>query len=194
MVQLPLFLKKGNFLCLEKTLHIVIILQVVSNEKDNIISYLSNIDSSCKPTVLLKISGLVTDLKDVRVTQVSLGKAHAVALTNKGHVYTFGINNKGQCGRDFAAQIKEGAVPLNLIHFVIHKSIKTEEEKEEELQILCVQLSSLILHTYFVCTFKSISNATCLFAFITPLSIFYKDDMHIICLCISGNISNFQTD
>lgn len=48
-------------------------------------------------------SGLVTDLKEVHVVAVSLGKAHAAVLTNKGHVYTFGINNKGQCGRDFVA-------------------------------------------------------------------------------------------
>ncbi|XP_045784545.1 E3 ubiquitin-protein ligase MYCBP2 [Maniola jurtina] len=46
-------------------------------------------------------NGLVTDLRDVRVIQVALGKAHAVALTNFGEVYTFGINNKGQCGREF---------------------------------------------------------------------------------------------
>jgi E3 ubiquitin-protein ligase MYCBP2 len=76
----------------------------------------SEIICRCKPAVLFQFSGLVTDLKDVHVTQVSLGKAHAVALTNKGHVYTFGINNKGQCGRDFAAQIKEGGVHLNLIN------------------------------------------------------------------------------
>lgn len=42
--------------------------------------------------------------------QVALGKAHAVALTSKGHVYTFGINNKYQCGRDFAPQIRDGCV------------------------------------------------------------------------------------
>lgn len=30
-----------------------------------------------------------------------MGKAHAVALTNTGLVYTLGINNKGQCGREF---------------------------------------------------------------------------------------------
>lgn len=47
------------------------------------------------------VSGVVTDLSDVHVAHVSLGKAHAVVLTNKGQVYTFGINNKGQCGRDF---------------------------------------------------------------------------------------------
>jgi alpha-tubulin suppressor-like RCC1 family protein len=90
----------------------VIILQVVYNEKYTTITYFLNIDGSCESTILFQFSGLVADLKDVRVTQISLGKAHAVALTNKGHVYTFGINNKGQCGRDFAAQIKEGAVPL----------------------------------------------------------------------------------
>ncbi|KAG7189524.1 hypothetical protein KM043_017215 [Ampulex compressa] len=48
-------------------------------------------------------TGIVTDLKDVCVVRVSLGKAHAAALTNKGHLYTFGINNRGQCGRDFSS-------------------------------------------------------------------------------------------
>ncbi len=45
--------------------------------------------------------GHVTDLKDIVANTVALGKAHAVVLTNKGHVYTLGINNKGQCGRDY---------------------------------------------------------------------------------------------
>ncbi|KAK8736341.1 hypothetical protein OTU49_004949, partial [Cherax quadricarinatus] len=53
-------------------------------------------------------TGLVTDLRDVHVSAVSLGKAHALALTNKGQVFSFGINNKGQCGRDFVPQVKEG--------------------------------------------------------------------------------------
>lgn len=47
-------------------------------------------------------------MENLQVTQVALGKAHAVALTSKGVVYTFGINNKGQCGRDFVTQVKEG--------------------------------------------------------------------------------------
>ena len=53
-------------------------------------------------------TGLVTDLRDVHVSGVALGKAHALALTNKGQVFSFGINNKGQCGRDFTPQTKEG--------------------------------------------------------------------------------------
>lgn len=56
----------------------------------------------------LFVLGLVTNLKTEFIVQVSLGKAHAVALTSKGHVYTFGINNKYQCGRDFGPSGKEG--------------------------------------------------------------------------------------
>lgn len=64
-------------------------------------------------------TGLVTDLKDVAVSQVSLGKAHVVALTTEGQVYTFGINHRGQCGREFAAypsSSKDGTVhPMALM-------------------------------------------------------------------------------
>ena len=58
---------------------------------------------------MYSVIGHVTDLKDVVVTQMALGKAHAVALTNKGQVFTFGINNKGQCGREYHVNsVKEG--------------------------------------------------------------------------------------
>lgn len=56
------------------------------------------------------LTGQVCGLGGESVTQVALGKAHAVALTTKGHIYTFGINNKYQCGRDFAPQIRDGCV------------------------------------------------------------------------------------
>ncbi|XP_073976386.1 MYC binding protein highwire isoform X3 [Rhodnius prolixus] len=59
----------------------------------------------CEPN-----TGFVSDLKNVQVSQVALGKAHAVVVTNKGHLYTFGINNKGQCGREFTPQVKEAAI------------------------------------------------------------------------------------
>lgn len=44
-------------------------------------------------------SGYVSDLKHVRVRSVALGKVHVVVLTDKGQVYTFGYNGRGQCGR-----------------------------------------------------------------------------------------------
>ena len=46
-------------------------------------------------------SGQVIELKGQHISQVALGKAHIVALTRDGDVFTFGMNNKGQCGRDF---------------------------------------------------------------------------------------------
>lgn len=48
-----------------------------------------------------KSTGFVSGLKNVTITQVSLGKAHTLALSNKGQVYSFGFNHKGQCGHDF---------------------------------------------------------------------------------------------
>ncbi|XP_038216347.1 E3 ubiquitin-protein ligase highwire [Zerene cesonia] len=56
-------------------------------------------------------AGIVTGLRHERIVQVALGKAHAVALTNLGQVYSFGINNKGQCGREFG-YTKEKPYPL----------------------------------------------------------------------------------
>lgn len=52
-----------------------------------------------KDTSFCDLSGLVTDLSDHHVTKVALGKAHCVALSSKGFLFTFGLNNKGQCGR-----------------------------------------------------------------------------------------------
>ncbi|XP_028043251.1 E3 ubiquitin-protein ligase MYCBP2 isoform X2 [Bombyx mandarina] len=54
-----------------------------------------------KDTLHCDSSGLVLGLRHERVIQVALGKAHAVVLTSFGLVYTLGINNKGQCGREF---------------------------------------------------------------------------------------------
>ena len=43
--------------------------------------------------------GFVSDLKNVRVKQVALGKVHVLVLTDRGQVYTFGYNGRQQCGR-----------------------------------------------------------------------------------------------
>lgn len=40
----------------------------------------------------------MTDLHEQHITKVSLGKAHCVALNNRGQIFSFGLNNKGQCG------------------------------------------------------------------------------------------------
>lgn len=54
------------------------------------------------------ITGQVSDLKGHVVTQVAMGKAHTCVLTKNGEVWTFGVNNKGQCGRDTGAMNQAG--------------------------------------------------------------------------------------
>lgn len=43
--------------------------------------------------------GFVSDLFDQDIVKVALGKAHCIALNSKGQLFSFGMNNKGQCGR-----------------------------------------------------------------------------------------------
>jgi hypothetical protein len=43
--------------------------------------------------------------------KVVVGKAHIVALTKEGDIFTFGMNNKGQCGRDFPPAKESSADP-----------------------------------------------------------------------------------
>nr|AOV18880.1 myc binding protein 2 [Lymnaea stagnalis] len=75
-------------------------------------------------------TGLVTDLRDVQALNVCLGKAHAVVLTVKGQVYTFGINNKGQCGRDFSSH---GASQRDMSHNITMAEDEEETEVDENL-------------------------------------------------------------
>ena len=53
------------------------------------------------------------------LTQVALGKAHALVLNAKGQVFSFGFNNKGQCGREIVKPSdgnKIGVSPLAAGH------------------------------------------------------------------------------
>ncbi|XP_041356631.1 E3 ubiquitin-protein ligase MYCBP2-like isoform X3 [Gigantopelta aegis] len=74
-------------------------------------------------------TGQVTELKDVNITQIALGKAHAIALSSKGQIYSYGINNKGQCGRDYnPGATREGSNNVNMAE---------EEEEAETEEFLC---------------------------------------------------------
>lgn len=71
-----------------------------------------------KDTTHCDATGLVTDLSDQHISRVALGKAHCVAVNAKGQLFTFGINNKGQCGRSMSAAALPGvsaATPQALV-------------------------------------------------------------------------------
>ncbi|ALC49441.1 hiw [Drosophila busckii] len=70
-----------------------------------------------KDTAHCDSMGFVTELLDQHVSKVALGKAHCVALTAKGQLYTFGLNNKGQCGRVFNKMMPVKDVPSSSAAF-----------------------------------------------------------------------------
>ncbi|GFY47108.1 hypothetical protein TNIN_284731 [Trichonephila inaurata madagascariensis] len=81
-------------------------------------------------------TGLVSDIKEA-VTQVALGKAHVLTLTNKGHVFTFGINHKGQCGREFIhGPNREAPLPIAMAT-ANEEDGEDEDVESEEPDIIC---------------------------------------------------------
>lgn len=59
-----------------------------------------------KDTSFCDSHGIVTQLQDQHIVKVALGKAHAIALNSNGQIFSFGVNNKSQCGRSFVSKDK----------------------------------------------------------------------------------------
>lgn len=59
-----------------------------------------------KDTSFCDSHGIVTQLQDQHIIKIAMGKAHAIALNSKGQIFSFGVNNKGQCGRSFTSKDK----------------------------------------------------------------------------------------
>lgn len=81
-----------------------------------------------KDTSFCDSHGIVLHLQDQHIIKVALGKAHTVALNSKGQIFSFGVNNKGQCGRTFTSKdrttnedyfsLKSDRLPLQLGSFL----------------------------------------------------------------------------
>ncbi|KAK2182953.1 hypothetical protein NP493_330g03060 [Ridgeia piscesae] len=89
-------------------------------------------------------TGQLSELRDVVVTSIALGKAHGALLTSRGHVYTFGINNKGQCGRDFVSgAAREMSVAVTM----------ADEEEDRDANFVCAPGTHMWKHDQcMVCT------------------------------------------
>ncbi|KAA8587942.1 hypothetical protein FQN60_001136 [Etheostoma spectabile] len=80
----------------------------------------------------------VTDLKGQSVTQVAMGKAHTCVLTKSGEVWTFGVNNKGQCGRDTGSMSQAGkAFGVESMATAMDEDLEDEIEEKEEKSMMC---------------------------------------------------------
>ncbi|XP_072434050.1 E3 ubiquitin-protein ligase MYCBP2 isoform X14 [Chiloscyllium punctatum] len=91
-----------------------------------------------KDAVYCDSSGLVTELKGHFVTQVAMGKAHACVLTKNGEVWTFGVNNKGQCGRETGA-LCQGGKGFNVENMAtaMDEDLEEELDDKDEKSIMC---------------------------------------------------------
>lgn len=78
-----------------------------------------------KDTSFCDSHGIVTHLQDQHIVKVALGKAHAVALNSKGQIFSFGVNNKGQCGRSFTSKDK----PVHDDNYVPQKHEKNSQQQ-----------------------------------------------------------------
>ncbi|XP_055726867.1 E3 ubiquitin-protein ligase MYCBP2 isoform X15 [Salvelinus fontinalis] len=80
----------------------------------------------------------VSDLKGHIVTQVAMGKAHTCVLTKIGEVWTFGVNNKGQCGRETGAMNQAGkAFGIESMATAMEEDLEDELEEKEEKSMMC---------------------------------------------------------
>ncbi|KAJ8253382.1 hypothetical protein GJAV_G00212310 [Gymnothorax javanicus] len=80
----------------------------------------------------------VADLKGHCVTQVAMGKAHTCVLTKSGEVWTFGVNNKGQCGRDTGAMSQAGkGFGVENMATAMDEDLEEELEEKEEKSLMC---------------------------------------------------------
>ncbi|MGH0123887.1 UNVERIFIED_CONTAM: hypothetical protein FKN15_067692 [Acipenser sinensis] len=84
-------------------------------------------------------SSQVTDLKGHFVTQVAMGKAHTCVLTKDGEVWTFGVNNKGQCGRDTGSMSQAGKAGFGIENMAtaMDEDLEEELDEKEEKSMMC---------------------------------------------------------
>uniref|UniRef100_A0A4W5M9H3 RCR-type E3 ubiquitin transferase n=1 Tax=Hucho hucho TaxID=62062 RepID=A0A4W5M9H3_9TELE len=80
----------------------------------------------------------VSDLKGHIVTQVAMGKAHTCVLTKIGEVWTFGVNNKGQCGRETGAMNQaRKAFGIESMATAMEEDLEDDLEEKEEKSMMC---------------------------------------------------------
>ncbi|XP_041440248.1 E3 ubiquitin-protein ligase MYCBP2 isoform X6 [Xenopus laevis] len=125
-----------------------------NNGSSSIISKDGELYMFGKDAIYSDSSNLVTDLKGHVVTQVAMGKAHTCVLTKKGEVWTFGVNNKGQCGRDTGAMNQGGKVfGVENMATAMDEDLEEELDDKDEKSMMCLpRMHKWKLEQCMVCT------------------------------------------
>jgi alpha-tubulin suppressor-like RCC1 family protein len=90
---------------------------------------------------------MVADFEDDQVTYVSCGAFHTLAVTSKGHLYSFGQNKYGKLGLH-AGNSKEGdarKVPVKITMYKVGVSAEVLKSKNNIKQVIASTNHSLAL-------------------------------------------------
>ncbi|XP_061486029.1 E3 ubiquitin-protein ligase MYCBP2 isoform X9 [Rhineura floridana] len=91
-----------------------------------------------KDAIYSDSTSLVTDLKGHFATQVAMGKAHTCVLMKNGEVWTFGVNNKGQCGRDTGSMSHGGkSFGVENMATAMDEDLEEDLDEKDEKSMMC---------------------------------------------------------
>ncbi|XP_068159965.1 LOW QUALITY PROTEIN: E3 ubiquitin-protein ligase highwire [Drosophila tropicalis] len=90
-----------------------------------------------KDTAHCDAMGFVSELLEQHITKVALGKAHCVALNAKGQLFSFGLNNKGQCGRVFNKLMPVKDVPSSSSSLAYANLLAMDKRLKVDFSTLC---------------------------------------------------------
>ncbi|XP_068785592.1 E3 ubiquitin-protein ligase MYCBP2 isoform X22 [Struthio camelus] len=116
----------------------IVISTACNNGSSSVISKDGELYMFGKDAIYSDSTSLVTDLKGHFVTQVAMGKAHTCALMKNGEVWTFGVNNKGQCGRDTGSMSQGGkGFGVENMATAMDEDLEEELDEKDEKSMMC---------------------------------------------------------
>ncbi|EDM02456.1 pam, highwire, rpm 1 (predicted) [Rattus norvegicus] len=116
----------------------IVVCTACNNGSSSVISKDGELYMFGKDAIYSDSSSLVSDLKGHFVTQVAMGKAHTCVLMKNGEVWTFGVNNKGQCGRDTGAMNQGGkGFGVENMATAMDEDLEEELDEKDEKSMMC---------------------------------------------------------
>uniref|UniRef100_A0A8C6XHK3 RCR-type E3 ubiquitin transferase n=1 Tax=Naja naja TaxID=35670 RepID=A0A8C6XHK3_NAJNA len=132
----------------------IVVYTACNNGSSSVVSKDGELYMFGKDAIYSDNTSLITDLKGHFATQVAMGKAHTCVLMKNGEVWTFGVNNKGQCGRDTGAMSHGGkGFGVENMATAMDEDLEEELDEKEEKSMMCLPgMHKWKLEQCMVCT------------------------------------------
>ncbi|KAM3837237.1 E3 ubiquitin-protein ligase MYCBP2 [Vipera latastei] len=133
----------------------IVVYSACNNGSSSVISKDGELYMFGKDAIYSDSTSLITDLKGHFATQVAMGKAHTCVLMKNGEVWTFGVNNKGQCGRDTGSMSHggKGGFGVENMATAMDEDLEEELDEKEEKSMMCLPgMHKWKLEQCMVCT------------------------------------------